>query len=310
MKKKLCLEYQLYTECNLGCDYCYNYFDQGIHSCDYYVPRVKKLLELYHDETCFILNGGEPLLFKDFDRLVNLATETANTYTYTNGTLSTIHYKKFLQKLLHKDKLYFTISLHYKEILKNNKLPERLLKNIDLFAKQLPNFKLNVIVTEDFKGEFLEVVRQAMRDVKEQTAVQNVNMLIVDHVYEDEIGLIRLLDQKFIDFVEELDNNFTYKNCLWDNTRKTLTEMVKDIKTNAALKLAGKDFSIPYEYEFTQLNFLESAKGMIVENRLSENFKEHVVPFDEFDKFIDDIKPLVQSKPLRKIKSLMQVGII
>jgi len=310
MKKKLCLVYQLFTKCNIGCKYCYNYFDQDVLPFNYYTSKVGKLLELYHDETCFVLNGGEPLLLKGFQHLVNQATEKAKTYTYTNGTLSTLHYKRFIDSLEHKDKFYMTISLHCMEVLRDNKLPEKYFKNIEVFAKNIPNLKINLVVDEEFQGEYLQVIRQTMREIKQKTSLKYVNILIADHMYEDEFKLLRLLNQDFIDFVEEIDSNFTYKNCMWDNTRQSLTEMIKDIKENIVLKLAGKDFKIPYEYEFGQIFFLESPEGMIIQEFLGDGRQEHKIPFDQFDAFVEDIKPKVQSKPLRKITTLSSVGII
>lgn len=310
MKKKLCLVYQLFTKCNIGCKYCYNYFDQDVLPYDYYTSKVEKILELYDDETCFVLNGGEPLLLKDFDKLVNLATATARTYTYTNGTLGTNHYRKFIDSLENKNKFYMTISLHCKEVLKNNRLTDKYLKNVNLFAETVPNLKMNLVVDEEFQGEYLTHIKQAMRDIKEHTALKNLNILIADHMYNDEIKLLRILNKEFSEFVKELDENFTYVNCMWDNTRKTLTEMINDIKENTALKLAGKDFKIPYKYEFAQINFLESPKGMVIQDFLDDDYKKHVIPFAEFDSFIDNLKPKIQSKPLRTINKLSSVGVI
>ena len=310
MKKKLCLEYQLFTTCNLSCKYCYNFFKEDIRSIDYYTSKVEKILELYHDETCFVLNGGEPLMFKDFNKLVNLTTKTAKTYTYTNGTLGTSYYKKFLESLENKDNFYFTISLHFKEVLVNNKLPKKVLNNIALIAEHVPNLKMNLVADESFQGEYLDVISAVMRQIKEKTSLKYINILIADHIYEKEFDLLRLLDKKFYDFVKELDSNFTYKNCLWDNTRKTLTEMVEDIRKNAALKLAGKDFDIPYEYEVALINFHESSKGMLVYEHLTEERRKLVIPYDELDAYIAELKPKLEKKPMRKIKRLLAVGSI
>lgn len=310
MKKKLCLVYQLFTKCNIGCKYCYNYFDQGVQPFNYYTSKVDKLLELCHDETCFVLNGGEPLLLKGFQNLVNQATEKARTYTYTNGTLSTLHYKGFIESLRHKENFYMTISLHCMEVLRDKKLPEKYFKNIELFAKHIPNLKINLIIDEEFHGEYLQVVRQTMREIKQKTSLKYVNILIADHMYDEEFKLFRLLNKDFTDFVAELDENFTYKNCMWDNTRKTLSEMITDIKENIALKLAGKDFKIPYEYEFGQIFFLESPQGMIIQEFLGDGRQEHIIPFDQFDEFVENMKLKVQEKPLRKITTLSSVGII
>jgi len=310
MKKKLCLVYQLFTKCNIGCKYCYNYFDQDVRPFDYYTSKVDKLLELYHDETCFVLNGGEPLLLKGFQHLVNQATEKARTYTYTNGTLSTLHYKGFINSLQHKENFYMTISLHCMEVLRDKKLPEKYFKNIEIFAKNIPNLKINLVVDEEFHGEYLQVIRQTMREIKERTSLKYINILIADHMYDDEFKLFRFLNKDFVEFIAELDENFIYKNCMWDNTRKTLSEMITDIKENIALKLAGKDFKIPYDHEFGQIFFLESPEGMIIQEFLGDGRQEHIVPFDQFDEFVENMKLKVQSKPLRKITSLSSVGII
>ena len=310
MKKKLCIVYQLFTKCNIGCKYCYNYFKQDVLPFNYYTSKVDKLLELYDKDACFVLNGGEPLLLKGFHHLVNQATEKARTYTYTNGTLSTLHYKRFIDSLQHKENFYMTISLHCMEVLRDNKLPEKYFKNIEVFAKNIPNLKINLVVDEEFTGEYLQVIRQTLRDIKEKTSLKNVNILIADHIYNDELKLIKLLDKNFLEFVAELDENFTYVNCMWDNTRKTLTAMINEVKENAMLKFTGKEFNIPYQYEFSQLFFLESPEGMVVEEFLGEERNSHVIPFNEFEKFIEDIKVKVQSKPLRKINKLSSIGVI
>jgi hypothetical protein len=257
-----------------------------------------------------VLNGGEPLLLKDFDKLVNMATEKTKTYSYTNGTLGTLHYKKFLERLNYKDNLYMTISLHFKEVLIDNKLPDKYIRNINMFCKNVPNLKLNLVLDEDYQGEYLQVIRQVMREIKEKTDLKYVNILIADHLYRDEFKLLRLLGTDLFNFVIELDENFTYKNCMWDNTRKSLTEMMSDVKENIALKLAGKEFRIPYEYEFAQINFLESTEGMRIEDNVDNTPKRYVIPFEEFDSYVEKIKPIIQSKPLRKIKTLQSVGII
>jgi len=310
MKKKLCLIYQLFTKCNINCKYCYNNFEQDVLPYNHYTSKVSKLLELCHDETCFVLNGGEPLLLKDFDKLVNMATEKTKTYSYTNGTLGTLHYKKFLERLNYKDNLYMTISLHFKEVLIDNKLPDKYIRNINMFCKNVPNLKLNLVLDEDYQGEYLQVIRQVMREIKEKTDLKHVNILIADHLYRDEFKLLRLLGTDLFNFVIELDENFTYKNCMWDNTRKSLTEMMSDVKENIALKLAGKEFRIPYEYEFAQINFLESTEGMRIEDNVDDTPKRYVIPFEEFDSYVEKIKPTIQRKPLRKIKTLQSVGII
>jgi organic radical activating enzyme len=310
MKNKLCVVYQLFTKCNIGCKYCYNYFEQDVLPFDYYTSKIDKILELYGEDTGFVLNGGEPLLLKGFNLLVNQATAKAKTFTYSNGTLSRLHYKRFIDSLEHKDNLYFTISIHFKEILRDDRLTDKYLKTIDMFAEHISNFKVNLIVDEEFTGEYLAVIRQAMRDVKEHTSLKYLNVLIADHMYNDELKLIRHLDQDFCDLIAELDENFTYKNCLWDNTRKTLTDMVNEVKENAKLKLTGKEFNIPYEYEFAQIFFLESPDGMVVEEFLGEERQHHVIPYDQFDTFVEDIKLKVQSKPLRKIKKLSSIGVI
>jgi organic radical activating enzyme len=254
------------------------------------------------------LNGGEPLMFKDFNKLVNLTTKTAKTYTYTNGTLSTSYYKKFIDSLENKDKFYFTISLHFKEVLRYNKLPKKILDNIALIADHIPNLKMNLVADESFQGEYLDTITQVMKKIKENTSLKYINILIADHIYEKEFDLIRLLDNKFSEFVKELDSSFEYKNCLWDNTRNTLTEMVSDIKKNAALKIAGKDFEIPYEYEVALMNFHESPKGMLVYEHLTEERRKLVIPYEELDAYIAELKPKLQMKPMRKITKLSSVG--
>jgi organic radical activating enzyme len=309
-KTKLCLVYQLFTKCNIGCKYCYNYFDQDILPYDYYTSKLEKLLELVEDDGGLVLNGGEPLLLKDFDKLVNLSTSKAKTFTYTNGTLSTLHYKKFVESLENKDKLYMTLSLHFQEILKDNKLPEKYFRNINAFARKLPNFKVNLVVNEVFNGEYLEVIRQTMREIKERTDLKYLNILIADHLYDDEFKLLRLLDKEFCDVVRELDENFIYKNCLWDNTRQTFTEMVNDIKENAYLKIAGKEFKIPYQKEFGQIAFLESPKGIVVEDHLDDTYVHSLIPYKDFDTFVEDLKLKTQTKPLRTINRLSSVGVI
>lgn len=302
--------YQLFTKCNIGCKYCYNYFDQDVRPFDYYTSKIDKILELYHDDAAMVLNGGEPLLLKGFHHLVNQATEKAKTYTYTNGTLGTLHYKRFVDSIKNKDNFYMTISLHCMEVLRDNKLPEKYFKNINVFAKNLPNFKMTLVVDESYQGEYLQVIRQTLREIKEKTDLKHVNILIADHMYENELKLIQLLDNNFIEFVKELDENFTYRNCMWDNTRKTLTEMILDIKENAALKLTGKEFNIPYESEFAQIFFLESPEGMVIEEFLGPERQHHLIPYDQFDTFVEDAKLKVQSRPLRKIKKLSSVGIM
>lgn len=310
MKKKLCLVYQLFTKCNINCKYCYNYFDQDILPYNYYTSKVEKLLELYHEEACFVLNGGEPLLLKGFHNLVNLATKKAKTYTYTNGTLSTLHYIKFIERLENINNFYMTLSLHCMETMRDGKLPVKYFKNINAFTNRIPNTKINLIIDENFHGEFLANVNTAFKEIKEKTSLKFVNILIADHLYQDEIKLMKILNREFKEFVLELDRNFIYKNCMWDNTRKSFIEMYEDILENTKLKYTGKQFKIPYEHEFIQINFLESSTGMVVEEYITDEHKHHLIPYDEFDKFIETIKPIVHSRPLRKIKTLSSVGII
>ena len=302
--------YQLFTKCNIGCKYCYNYFDQDVRPFDYYTSKIDKILELYHDDAAMVLNGGEPLLLKGFHHLVNQATEKAKTYTYTNGTLGTLHYKRFVDSLKNKDNFYMTISLHCMEVLRDDKLPEKYFKNINVFTKNVPNFKMTLVVDESYQGEYLQVIRQTLREIKEKTDLKYVNILIADHMYENELKLIQLLDENFIEFVNELDENFEYRNCMWDNTRTTLTEMILDIKENARLKFTGKVFNIPYESEFAQIFFLESPEGMVVEEFLGAERQHHIIPYDQFDTFVEGTKLKVQSRPLRKIKKLSSVGIM
>lgn len=319
--KALMLEYQLYTQCNLSCDYCYNYFDENVTQIDFYRQQLDEVLRLYHDNCCFVLNGGEPFLCKDLVNLVNYITEpNRNVYTYTNGTLPPKVYANFIEKLKHKDRLYMTFSVHPKEIFFNGRLTKQFLENISLFSEHVPNLKMNFILTSSYKSEYLSAILEALKDIKRSSKVKYINFLIEDSLVNDPKKLVEILSSKEMKhFITEVDIMFDYRNCRWDNRRKTSTEVVEAVKLNAVKEIMRIDFDTPSNETYHELSFLKYGKQLVVETSLDVSFDgmkkiylnmEHdTYGIDEADlsAVVDYLLPIVQKKEMREIEVLRDI---
>ena len=114
--------FTLTNKCNFNCDFCYNKFDPI-----YSEFPLNKIIEFYlkiKDLTCTIsFIGGEPLLYKNFKRILNIINK--NIYVYTNGSILTNEY-------------------NYKNVIYLVSPQSQCIKNLDLYFGNLLNSRCRI----------------------------------------------------------------------------------------------------------------------------------------------------------------------
>jgi MoaA/NifB/PqqE/SkfB family radical SAM enzyme len=278
-----CIEYQMFTKCNLKCPYCYNYFDQTVGALQTHITNLDKLSVLADRKTCFVINGGEPFLLKGLATLVNSVKVDTNIITYTNGTLPKKIYEKFIKEV-NKDKLFLTISVHYAELLRTGNVNDNFKENVKLLVQNIPNVKVNIVFTEDFLGKkFTEDFTELLKEFKSY-GLKYINILLQDELKHEPVKAIKLVStEHFKEFFEELDM-FQYKHCMWNNRdtsvsclqmwlRKEVMDPGKGFKTLSVLR--HKDiFEIEHNFDIQ-----------------SEHLIDHKT--SNLDGLIADVKPLL-----------------
>ncbi len=324
-KRTLMLEYQLFTKCNLKCAYCYNYFDEGVRDLDFYKDQLGEIMKLYHDHVCFVINGGEPFLFKELAQLLDYVTDTGcMVSTYTSGSLPLRVYDRFLQGLKNKDHVFLTISVHFDEVLVNGKFTKEYLQSVERLASELPLLKLNVVVTKDYTYEKLARVRAALNQLHSSCpSVQYINFLIEDSLYEDPMKLARLCAApEFKQFIEEIDSMFGYRNCMWDNCRTMSATMVGNIGQNALRLATGNSkFTLPVDVTKHELSFLVKGDKLVIETSMLDLDLTDVdttdthdalsigtIPAVKLSSFIERNRDIVHSIVPKPIEHLREIG--
>lgn len=273
-KRTLMLEYQLFTKCNLKCAYCYNYFDEGIRSLSFYKEQLDEIMKLYHDNVCFVINGGEPFLFKELANLLDYVTDTdCMVSTYTSGSLPSRVYEKFLGELKNVDNVFMTVSVHFTEVLKDGRFTDEYLKNVEMLAATLPLLKLNIVVTTGYTRDGLAQIRSALHQLHDACpSVKYINFLIEDSLYSQPMKLARLCSApEFKEFMSDVDSMFGYRNCMWDNMRTLSTSMMDEVGKNAMRSVSGSTkFVLPTDVTKHELSFLVKGDKLIIETTMDD----------------------------------------
>lgn len=278
-----CIEYQMFTKCNLKCPYCYNYFDQTVGALKAHIEALNKIAVLADRKTCFVINGGEPFLLKELAKLVNSVQVDTNIITYTNGTMPRKIYEKFVNEV-RKDNLYLTISIHYAELLRTNSVTDEFKDNVKYLIQNIPNLKVNIVFTEDFLNkQFTEDLTELLMEFKGY-GLKYINILLVDELKHNPPRAVKLVATEHAkQFFEDL-NQFEYKHCMWNNRdtsisclqmwlRKEVMNQHKPYKTVSFLK---------YKNEFVIEHNFDIESQYLVENKTTN-----------LDGLIEDIKPLL-----------------
>lgn len=278
-----CVEYQMFTKCNLKCPYCYNYFDQTPGALQTHIDNLNKLSVLADRKTCFVINGGEPFLLKGLAELVNSVTVDTNIITYTNGVMPKKIYERFV-KNVKKDKLFFTISVHYAELLRTGNVNDAFKENVKYLIENLPNVKVNIVFTEDFLSkQFTEDFTELLKEFKNY-GLKYINILLQDELKHEPAKAVKLVSTPhFKKFFEELEM-FQYKHCMWNNRdtnvsclqmwlRKEVMDPGKGFRTLSVLR--HKDiFEIEHNFDLVSEH--------LIDNKTSN-----------LDGLIEDVKPLL-----------------
>lgn len=274
----------MFTTCNLKCSYCYNYFDQSPEALETHIADLRKISSLADEKTCMVVNGGEPLLLKELAKLINSIEVETNVITYTNGTLPLKVYEKFVNEV-RKDNLYFTISVHYAELLRTNNVNEAYITNVKYLINNLPNLKVNIVFTEDFADkEFLAGLTSLIKEF-EAAGLQNINILLEDSLKEKPFVAVKLINTPhFKEFFEEL-RSFKYKHCMWNNRDDSISCL--------HIWLRKECMSPPLPYK--EMSFLRKGDHYIFENNFG--FTSDLLTGDvvsDLDSFVEEIRPELQ----------------
>ncbi len=278
-----CIEYQMFTKCNLKCPYCYNYFDQTVSTLETHIEELNKIAVLADRKTCFVVNGGEPFLFKDLAKLINSVQVDTNIITYTNGTMPRKIYEKFVNEV-RKSNLYFTVSIHYAELLRTNSVTNEYKENVKFLIQNIPNLKVNIVFNEDYLSEeFTEEVQELLLELRE-SGLKYINVLLVDELKLDPSKAVKLTSSAHAKKFFETLKTFEYKHCMWNNRdtsisclqmwlRKEVMNQVKPYKTVSFLK---------YNDEFVIEHNFDIESQYLIDNKTTN-----------LDGLIEDIKPLL-----------------
>lgn len=274
----------MFTTCNLKCNYCYNYFDQSPEALETHITDLRKISSLADKKTCMVVNGGEPLLLKELAKLINSVEVDTNIITYTNGTLPFKVYEKFVNEV-RKDNLYFTISVHYAELLRTNNVNENYIANVKYLINNLPNLKINIVFTEDFANkEFLDGLTTLLKEFGE-AGLKYINILLEDSLKERPFVAVKLINTPhFKEFFEELQS-FKYKHCMWNNRDDSISCL--------HIWLRKEVMSPPLPYK--ELSFLRKGDQYVFENNFG--FTSELLEGDmisNLDAFIEEIRPELQ----------------
>lgn len=275
------IEYQMFTKCNLKCSYCYNYFDQAPETLETHIADLRKISSLADRKTCMVVNGGEPLLLKELAKLINSIEVETNVITYSNGTLPLKVYEKFVNEV-RKDNLYFTVSVHYAELLRTNNVNEDYITNVTYLINNLPNFKINIVFTEDFANEEFLLGLTSLIKRLEAAGLKNVNILLEDSLKETPTVAVKLINTPhFKAFFEELES-FKYKHCMWNNEDDSISCL--------HIWLRKEFMSPPRAYK--EMSFLRKGDHFIFESNFeftSDLLDGNVV--SDIDSIIEEIRP-------------------
>ena len=278
------IEYQLFTKCNLKCPYCYNYFDQTPAALETHIADLKKISSLADRKTCMVVNGGEPLLLKELAKLINSVEVQTNMLTYTNGALPLKVYQKFVNEV-RKDNLYFTVSIHYAELIRTNNINEEYKNNVKYLIQNLPNLKVNIVFTEDFADpQFVNDLMALLRELKE-AGLKYINVLLEDSLKDRPHHALKLVTMPhFKQFFDDL-KIFRYKHCMWNNADDSVSCL------QIWLRKECMSPRLPYK----ELSFLKYGSEFIVENNF-DYVPKHVSDgkVTDFDAFIEEMRLALQ----------------
>ena len=159
---------ELLPLCNMDCEMCYIRLtkDQvnaggGLRSADEWIEIGKQMKE---QGTLFILlTGGEPFLYKDFDKLYNALRNMGMILTInTNGTLI----DEKIADMLSKNKprrvnitLYGASNETYKKLCKNPNGFDQTINAIKLLKERDIDVKMNVSVVEENKNDLAQIIK-------------------------------------------------------------------------------------------------------------------------------------------------------
>ena len=274
----------MFTKCNLKCSYCYNYFDQSPETLETHIADLRKISSLADKKTCMVINGGEPLLLKEFAKLINSIEVETNVITYSNGALPFKIYEKFVNEV-RKDNLYFTVSIHYAELLRTNNVNDDYITNVKYLISNLPNFKINIVFTEDFANEQFLINLTSLLKEFEVAGLKNVNILLEDSLKENPSVAVTLINTPhFKKFFEEL-RSFKYKHCMWNNRDDSISCL--------HVWLRKECMSPPLPYK--ELSFLRKGDQYVIENNFG--FTSELLTGDRLsnlDSFIEEVRPELQ----------------
>lgn len=162
------------NRCNLACKYCFA--DSGkmeIDServCSFVSQYIRKTNEEYYN---LLLTGGEPLLYKDTKKIVNvLRDEVDDISLLTNGILLTSEWMKFLEKT--------RISLHISLDSLNKGYHDKYRGGFEVIFRnleELKNYSINVIVCMTMSFENIDEVEKMISYTSEAGYILDLNLI-------------------------------------------------------------------------------------------------------------------------------------
>ena len=273
MKHIYTLEYQLYTTCNLSCSYCYNYFKEGMKSFEYYKKQLDKIKDLHDGTNPFILNGGEPFLFKDLGKLFNYVDKDY-MLTFTNANLHIDYYKDFMKQLDDYSKMNVVISLHIDDIIDF----DNILKVIK-FLNSYITVAVSIVITETFAKNIDNYKKHL--DLIHQVGSKNVIVIFEDDLLESKDATYTMMASKeFKDFENYLDK-FNFANCTLDSDFKSYRETFNNLRVSCKLDNFGSG------RVSQEIVFLEKDGEMLIETTL--NVSDNKLTAETYQELKDQI---------------------
>jgi len=254
--------------CNLDCEYCYvrrgkcQELPETFKNIKYLnfekIIYIKKILDETKKPYKIFLIGGEPLLYKEINKIIELFQDHE---IFINTNLTDLKILN-LDKLNNNRNIHFIISLHYPYI-KNSDYRNNLLNNVKKIKDHSIYFVLNFHKNYEkylkYSYNFLDILNTLK--IKFNLIINKLNFNDMDHINDLEINkkdIFSSFDKKTIKHIlKKYPNNVSYKVFLnkWIEYKNYINFFLNNKEIEKEYIFYTRTFNIfPTLYFKTELN--------------------------------------------------------
>lgn len=237
---KIDIQWVITRRCNFRCSYCEAWCDKSlILSLEENIEIAKKISQIHSNKKrSFVLIGGEPTLYKDYEKLIDILISNKNKQDvvclFSNGSESLDHFKQNLKNQLY-EKIVLLFSYH--TISKDKTLIDKLkiLIDNDIF------FKVNLMISPDNFKEINEFYQYFEKYHNDKFVFECVPIAQTKHIIEK--------DKDYFDFcltINKKNQIEDFMDIFYDIYDTDTKQIYTETYTQSSLKL------LPYQY----FNFL------------------------------------------------------